>query len=159
MSTIKLENGQEIHIGDDSLNNNHVPIIDTQYYASPWSRLFAFIIDTILMFFVIVLISTLLPVMRKYSEVAYLGFFIMIGTILYFQIFFFLFKNTIGGIILKLNILNYKKEDPSRFKLLFRSFFIGFPLGFGLITIFFDKKKRALHDLIFGTVVTKDRIY
>ena len=82
-----------------------------------------------------------------------------ICTVFYFPISFFFFKNTIGGNIIKINILNTRKESPSRWKLLFRWILIGFPLGVGIVTTFFDKKKIAVHDMIFGTVVTKDRIY
>jgi len=56
MSIIKLENGQEIHIGEDTSETSYVPRVDTQYYASPWSRLLAFFIDSLLQLFAILLL-------------------------------------------------------------------------------------------------------
>jgi uncharacterized RDD family membrane protein YckC len=169
MDRIKSEDGSDITMNDILIQENHVPVIDTQYYASPWSRFLAFIIDNMIIQFIVVLTSTLIPVMKIYSNIAYAGVVIALGALFYFPILFFIFKNTVGGAILKIHILNNKKEGVSRFKLLFRSIFIGIPLNLGWITvsilfigwitIFFDKKNRALHDIIFGTVVTKDRIY
>jgi uncharacterized RDD family membrane protein YckC len=169
MDRIKLEDGSEITINDSLIQENHVPVIDTQYYASPWSRLLAFIIDSMIVQLIAVLLLTLVPVMKIYSNIAYAGVLIALGAVFYFPISFFIFKNTVGGAIFKIHILNNNKDGVSRFKLLFRSIFIGIPFSFewitvtilfiGWVTTFFDKKKRALHDIIFGTVVTKDRIY
>lgn len=160
MSTIKLENGQEIHIEEDKTETSYVPVVDTQYYASPWSRFFAFFIDSLLQLVAILLLYTLLPALSREPDLFFYPMLIAaICTVFYLPISFFFFKNTIGGNIIKINILNTSKESPSRWKLLFRGILIGFPLGFGVLTTFFDKKKRAVHDMIFGTVVTKDRIY
>lgn len=160
MSTIKLENGQEINIGKDTPDNSYVPIVDTQYYASPWSRFLAFFIDSLLQLFAILLLSTLLPALSREPDLFFYPMLIAaICTVFYLPISFFFFKNTIGGNIIKINILNTRKESPSRWKLLFRGILIGFPLGVGVLTIFFDKRKRAVHDMIFDTIVTKNRIY
>ncbi|MEX0597833.1 MAG: RDD family protein [Candidatus Paceibacterota bacterium] len=164
MARIKLEDGTEINIGDDSFKTSHVPIIDTQYYASPWSRLLAFIIDTLLQLFATVLILSLLPALSREPDVfTYPMVIAAICTVFYFQFSFLFLKNTIGGMIIKIHILNTSMHEVSRFKLLLRSLFLLlFILPINLIfvlPVFFDDKKRTLYDIIFGTVVTKDRIY
>lgn len=165
MSTIKLENGQEINIGeDDHPDNIHVPVVDTQYYASPWSRLLAFIIDMIIQLFAIVLILSLLPALSREPDLFFYPMLIAaICTVFYLPISFLFFKNTIGGNIIKIHILNSNGHEASRLKLLLRSLFlILFTLPITIIfvlPVFFDDKKRTLYDMIFGTIVTKDRIY
>jgi len=72
MSTIKLENGTEINIGKDTSKTNYVPLVDTQYYASPWSRFLAFFIDILLQLFAILLLSTLVPALRREPDLFFI---------------------------------------------------------------------------------------
>jgi uncharacterized RDD family membrane protein YckC len=172
MSTIKLENGQEINIGEDDHHDNiHVPVVDTQYYASPWSRILAFIFDLGFMYIFIqifgYILSLFLILLQNQNIIDIFvdeNISIILTVILiyiYFPGSFLLMKNTFGGRFMRINILNNNKEEPSNLKLFVRGlFFITFIIfNFTFITIFFDKRKRAVHDMIFGTVVTKDRIY
>ena len=171
MSTIKLENGQEIHIGEDSYDNRHVPVVDTQYYASPWSRLLAFIFDLRFMYiFIQIVVYILIIFLFLLQNQSITDIFVdennltILSIVLIYTYFpgsFLILKNTLGGRFMRINILNNKKEQPSRLKLFTRGlFFITFIMfNFTFITTFFDKKKRAVHDMIFGTVVTKDRVY
>ena len=164
MDRIKLEDGSEITINDSLIKDNYVSAVDTQYYASPWSRLLAFIMDTILQGFVIVLILTLLPALSREPDLfTYPMLIATICTVFYFQFSFLFFKNTIGGMIMKIHILNTSKHEASRLKLLLRSLFLLIFIApvniIFVLPVFFDDKKRTLYDIMFGTVVTKDRIY
>lgn len=171
MSTIKLENGQEINIIKDTPDNIYVPLVDTQYYASPWSRLLAFIFDLGFMYIFIqifgYILSLFLILLQNQSIIDIFvdeNISIILTVILiyiYFPGSFLLMNNTFGGRFMRINILNNNKENPSNLKLFVRGlFFITFIIfNFTFITTFFDKKKRTVLDMIFGTVVTKDRIY
>lgn len=164
MDRIKLEDGSEITINDSLIQDNYVSVVNTQYYASPWSRLLAFIIDAFLQAFAIILILSLLPALSREPDLfIYPMLIATICTIFYFQFSFLFFKNTIGGMIIKIYIVNTNGHEASRLKLLLRSLFLLIfivPINIiFVLPVFFDDKKRTLYDIIFGTVVTKDRIY
>jgi uncharacterized RDD family membrane protein YckC len=171
MDRIKLEDGSEITMNDSLIQDNYISAVDTQYYASPWSRLLAFIFDLGFMYifiqivFYILTISIILLQNQSITDVFVdennLTILTTILVYIYFPGSFLILKNTFGGMFMRINILNNNKEQPSNLKLFIRGlFFITFIIfSFTFITTFFDKKKRALHDIIFGTVVTKDRIY
>jgi uncharacterized RDD family membrane protein YckC len=162
--------GEMIQVGDKSFRKSEISQIleyaveRSYHYASPWRRLFSFIIDWLMVLF---LSYFLFLFGFLYYTLTFLGVTneldisvdILSGLILllYFMVSFFLFKNTLGGKITHINILNTNGEYPSRLKLIVRSIWL-LLFWFASITILFDKKNRALHDMVFGTIVTKDRI-
>lgn len=163
--------GEMIQVGNNKFKKGEISQIlehaveYSYHYASPWRRLFSFIIDWLMVSFLSYFLFlfgllyytlTFLGVTNE-LDISSVDTLSRLVLLLYFMVSFFLFKNTLGGKITHINILNTNGEYPSRFKLIVRSIWL-LLLWFGSITIFFDKKKRALHDMVFGTIVTKDRV-
>ena len=149
--------------------------------ASRWLRLFAYIIDIIIMQSIAFLLSFLLygksyisalyyqmasNGMDTYSElnIFLLGFLSVVIFIVLNIKLLFSRGQTIGKYILKIKIVNEYYELPSKTSLLVRYLvyfisivpFIGYYFNLiNIIFIFFTKKKQCIHDLAAKTYVVE----
>jgi len=133
-------------------------------YAGFWIRVWASIIDTIL-----ILIITMPILLSVYGT----GYFdsdkIIQGPLDFFVswvfpsiavIFFWIYKSaTPGKMAISSKIVNaHTGEKPSVGQFVgryFAYFISGIPLGLGIIWIAFDKRKQGWHDKLAGTVVIR----
>lgn len=79
---------------------------------------------------------------------------------LYFLVFHQLFGKTIGKMITKTRVVSIRQKKPAFLEQLIRT--TGYavsalPLGLGFILMVFRKDRRALHDLMSGTYVMRER--
>lgn len=161
-------------------HNNYDSLPQNQVYASALRRFSAYTLDIILLIIISVVLSTGFLFAYLGGIIGSAGFDLFVGLaqnkfltdivttnkyegiysliyIFYFFFSFILFGNTWGGHILKIESVNSGGERASKIKLAFRAlWFVLIPIS--SITVLFNNKKRAVHDIVFGTVVTKDRI-
>ncbi|MDO9528824.1 MAG: RDD family protein [Syntrophales bacterium] len=133
-------------------------------YAGFWIRVWASIIDTIL-----ILIITM-PILLSVYGTGYfdsdkiiqwpLDFFVSWVFPAIAVIFFWIYKSaTPGKMAISSKIVNaHTGEKPSVGQFVgryFAYFISGIPLGLGIIWIAFDKRKQGWHDKLAGTVVIR----
>jgi uncharacterized RDD family membrane protein YckC len=152
---------------------------EKQVYASSWRRLIAYILDFILaswILYVLYIISFIIiigflpiPLVTLYDNINNIISFGLIPYTVYFGLSFLIFGNTLGGKAAGINVVNTAGGIISKRKLAFRGLIIGVLTSLSLsispslillvsMTSLFDKKKKTLYDIVFGTVVTKDKI-
>jgi len=137
---------------------------DSRMYAGLWLRLFAGIIDFIVLYSLGFILYTF---MFKYFPVEYtsnVSLMVLIGVTIVWVYFAGMessgFQGTLGKMFLNLSVTDMKKQRISffdaskRFVVMIVSFLF---LGFGLFMIGFTDKKQALHDMFFHTLVVKDK--
>lgn len=134
-------------------------------YVGFFARLFAGLIDFFIAATVFALFVkrgiNLTPFVAKLEDVIHLHSVVV--KLFPFLFFFFLYhvvaiifspnQATLGGKLYGLMAVSDKLEKISTTKGIIRIFVAFIFLGLGFVTIFFTKRKRALHDLIIGTCV------
>jgi uncharacterized RDD family membrane protein YckC len=153
---------------------------EKQVYASSWRRLIAYILDYILAFWIsyvlyiisfIIIILAPFPLVTLYNNINNrvvelfdnnIIIFVLILYTVYFGLSFLIFGNTLGGKATGINVVNTAGGIISKGKLAFRGLIIGVLTSLSPLillvsmTSLFDKKKRTLYDMVFGTVVNKE---
>ncbi|WP_425390274.1 RDD family protein [Ekhidna sp.] len=127
---------------------------ETNRYADFWKRLLAHNIDLLPILFLFYVITIFFP-SPEYD-------YLIVGSV-YFG-YYILFESsklraTPGKLLIKIRIVNDDKSRSSIIQVTLRNLskVLSLLICFGgFIMIFFDKKNRALHDYIGGTVVLFD---
>lgn len=151
---------------------------NVQAYSSPWKRLGAYLIDTIILNIVFGIVFSLssLPSLMRLAETMgqdgidqealaseYLSN--LVGTISIFILVMFIYftlmhsssrQATIGKIALKIKVVNQHGEGLSFVQAAIRfllKMLNGFTFGIGYLIIFFTQGNRCLHDILGRTYV------
>ncbi len=124
-------------------------------FPSLSKRIQALFIDSLIIFIIFLGFSYLFDFLKDENE--YLRIFIFIFMLfLYEPILIYFFKGTIGQQILNLKVTNY--DNPNKkLRLLnsFLRFLIKWSLGWlSFISIMFNTKNRAIHDIVSNSIVT-----
>lgn len=138
--------------------------MEEQRYAGFWIRVFAAIIDTILILMIITPFIFMIYGQTYWTDTSFIkgGWDFLLNYILpaIASILFWIYKSaTPGKMAVKIAIVDAKTgEKPSVGQSIIRylSYYVSIiPLLLGLIWVGFDKKKQGWHDKIAGTVVIK----
>lgn len=156
--TVENLNNEKFRCGDLFIN-----------YAGPWRRLFAYLMDLMILFFISFIINFAIGFVRSFGTSMFYhpspvlpspAFWQFAGLSTYW-LYYALFESsswqaTIGKKLLHLQVTNLQGERISFGRASARHF--GKMVSccfvfFGLIMIFFTKKKQALHDKIASTLI------
>lgn len=125
-------------------------------YGGFWIRLGASLIDSVIVFLILILLIYFFGAYWSEDLDPIVGFILFIG---YHVIFLSLYSATLGQKIYGLKVINKKTGQKIYFKrVLVRtlSYLVSSALlGLGFLLIIWDKKKQTLHDKIAKTVVIK----
>ena len=126
-------------------------------YANFKSRLIAHIIDIIILYLSVTLLSIILAPLPEVHTIIFKELAYLIISIIYYTIFTSSNKcATLGKLIMNIKVVNEKMEKLSLAHSFARSFsyyFSYITFGIGFIMILFTKQNRALHDSISNTYV------
>ncbi|WP_018691772.1 RDD family protein [Algicola sagamiensis] len=149
-------------------------LAETEYeYTGFWLRLVSYIIDSIIIYFIITLpLSFILgqPNMNMQTEADFQAFYSYYGqfsfvsfflTGVYYVVFWHMKGATPGKMALGMKVINAKTgEKPSVMSLCLR--YVGYivsaiPIFLGYMWIGWDKRKQGFHDKIGSTIVVRPR--
>lgn len=127
-------------------------------YQGFWIRLVAYIIDYFVLVILLVLLLSLIPGLPGASNIFGLYFYAVIMRMAYDTVMIGQFRGTVGMLVVRIEVLCENGSAVSYWRALGRhlaAYVSGLILGIGYLMIAFQEDKRALHDLIAGTVVVK----
>lgn len=149
-----------------------------QYYyelSGFFARLFAFLLNNLAILIVIFTLPIIFSNiyidgefidLQRWNRKYLLLFFFIIALLSFLQlVFMYKFRQTIGKKIMGIRVVNYHSKQPISFlRYLMRELFdltifivLIFPLAINIIMFLKHKEKRTFTDLIFSTVVVKDK--
>ena len=127
-------------------------------YQGFWIRLVAYIIDYFVLVILLVLLLSLIPGLPGASNIFGLYFYAVIMRMAYDTVMIGQFRGTIGMLVVRIEVLCENGSAVSYWRALGRhlaTYVSGLILGIGFLVVAFQEDKRALHDLIAGTIVVK----
>lgn len=140
-------------------------IRDEPRYAGFWLRLWAYLIDVIVIFSLSGLLTSPLSLLDSFSNFSLLGFWsanALIGGLIYYSYFLIMTKltgQTLGKMIFNLKVVSESTEKLSWLDLFFREV-VGrfiyntiFIMKLAYLVVAFTPKKQGIHDMIGKTHV------
>ena len=134
-------------------------------YAGFWMRLWAYLIDVIVIFSISGLFTSPLSFLDSFSNYSLLGFWTasaLISGLIYYSYFLIMTKltgQTLGKMIFNLKVISENTEKLTWFDLIFREV-VGrfiyntlFIIKLVYLVIAFTPKKQGIHDMIGKTIV------
>jgi uncharacterized RDD family membrane protein YckC len=128
----------------------------TMDYAGFWVRLASNVIDSLILFLsIVVMVLFINAAMSIFPALGFLLVFIGFGLYLcYIFVFIGGYKDSIGHRLLRIKVVRTNGEPIGLGRSLLRAFF-ELMFSWGILLLPFNRRKRALYDMLAGTVVVK----
>lgn len=137
-------------------------------YAGFWVRLWAYIIDSVIVFFGLLVVRLVTSGFMSLTEGTFLDgnvlfsytlkdIVLYIFQVMYFILFTYCTGTTPGKKLLNLRVIQAEGEELTFFDVLYREtigrFLCGLSIGIGYIIVGIDREKRGIHDMLCDTRV------
>lgn len=137
-------------------------------YAGFWVRLWAYIIDSVIVFFGLLIVRLATSGILSFAEGTFLGgnvlfhytlkdIILYIFQVMYFILFTFCTGTTPGKRLLNLRVISAEGKELTFFDVLYREtigrFLCGLTIGIGYLMAGIDREKRGIHDMLCDTRV------
>lgn len=149
----------------ERVENSENILIKEHRYAGFWMRLWAYLVDVIVVFSISGIFTSMLSLSDSFSTFSLLGFWsanALVSGIFYYSYFLIMTKltgQTLGKMIFNLKVISENGENLTWFDLFFREVIGRFIYNALLImklvylVIAFTPKKQGIHDMIGKTIV------
>lgn len=145
--------------------NTESIVTEERRYAGFWMRLWAYLVDTIVIFSISGIFTTLLSLSDGFSNFSLLGFWsatTIVSGIFYYSYFLIMTKligQTLGKMIFNLRVVSETRKELSWLDLFFREvvgrfiYNVIFIMKIVYLVVAFTPRKQGIHDMIGKTVV------